>query len=345
MTMDVNALANVRGDYLTARMQDLRRQERRGLAEFLACLGEMERRRLHLELGFGSIFAYLVEQFGYDKASAYRRWKACGLVARFPILVEYVADGRLGLITLVLLRDVLDEARLGEVLDRAAGRTVEEVERLVAALAPEPAPAEMIRRLPVAAAADAANGFTEKPGDLATAPLAGPAPPAAPAQPARPATVEPINATQHVVRFTVDDGFLADLAAVKALLSHQYPAGALAGVLHHCMRRTLDAGRRRGGRRAARPTAPDSLHTPAVMEAEVRRRDGGSCAYVAPDGRRCGSTHQLEVHHLLARGKQGATTLENLGLRCRAHNRFHAEQDFGVEHVARAIAASQQPLF
>ena len=48
---------------------------------------------------------------------------------------------------------------------------------------------------------------------------------------------------------------------------------------------------------------------------------------------------------MLARGKQGATTVENLGQRCRAHNRYHAEQDFGVEHVAQAIAASQQALF
>ena len=200
-TIDVSKLANVKADYLTSRMQDLRRQERQGLAEFLACLGEMERRRLHLELGFGSIFAYLVDQFGYDKASAYRRWKACGLVARFPILVDYIADGRLGLITLVLLRDVLDEARLDEILGRAAGRTVEEVERLVAALAPDPAPAEMIRKLPPATPEPAA-GFSEKPTHPAPTPVE-----AAPA--ARPATIEPINAAQHVVRFTVDDGFLA----------------------------------------------------------------------------------------------------------------------------------------
>jgi len=46
-------------------------------------------------------------------------------MARFPVIAEYLADGRLGLVTLVLLREVLDESNLRQILDRAAGRTEE----------------------------------------------------------------------------------------------------------------------------------------------------------------------------------------------------------------------------
>jgi hypothetical protein len=38
-----------------------------------------------------------------------------------------------------------------------------------------------------------------------------------------------------------------------------------------------------------------------------------------------------------ARG--GPPTTANLTLRCRAHNRHEAEQDFGREHIARKCAA------
>src|SRR5687767_1107104 len=99
-TMIASELAKVPSDGLTKTMYDLRRQERQLLVQFLACLGEMERRQLHLELGFSSIFTYMTEQLGYEKATAYRRMEASPLMAAFPIIAEYLADGRLGLTAL-----------------------------------------------------------------------------------------------------------------------------------------------------------------------------------------------------------------------------------------------------
>ena len=67
---------------------------------------------------------------------------------RFPIIREFLMDGRLCERTLPLLRDVLEESRLIEILDRAAGRTEEQIQLLVAALAPQPAKADLFRKLP-----------------------------------------------------------------------------------------------------------------------------------------------------------------------------------------------------
>jgi hypothetical protein len=133
---------------LTARLYELRKQERNLLVEFLAYLAELDRRQLYLELGFSSTFAFLVDHLGYTKSAAFRRTTAARLVARFPVVLSYVGDGRLCLTTLVELRDVLDEDRLGDILDRAAGRTEEQVRELVAALRPRPAPMDLLRRLP-----------------------------------------------------------------------------------------------------------------------------------------------------------------------------------------------------
>src|SRR5687767_4672392 len=69
-------------------------------------------------------------------------------MARFPIVREYLSDGRLCERTLPHLRDVLEESRMTEILDRAAGRTEEQIQLLVAALAPQPARADLFRKLP-----------------------------------------------------------------------------------------------------------------------------------------------------------------------------------------------------
>src|SRR3990170_7472623 len=106
----------------------------------------MDRRRLYLELGWPSLFAYCVEHLGLSKASAFRRTAAARLVARFPVVADYLADGRLNLTTLVELRDVLVEDRLDEIVGRAGGRPEEQGKELFAAPAPRPAPADLFPR-------------------------------------------------------------------------------------------------------------------------------------------------------------------------------------------------------
>src|SRR5215467_6515567 len=112
-------------------------------------MAEVDRRRLYLDMAFPSLFAFATDYLGYSKAAAFRRTTAARLLARFPVVADYLADGRLGLTTLVELRDVLVPERLDEILGRAAGRTEEEVKALVAALALRPAPPDRFRRLPV----------------------------------------------------------------------------------------------------------------------------------------------------------------------------------------------------
>jgi 5-methylcytosine-specific restriction endonuclease McrA len=60
----------------------------------------------------------------------------------------------------------------------------------------------------------------------------------------------------------------------------------------------------------------------------VWKRDEAQCAFVGSAGR-CPERSFLELHHLIPFAAGGATTVENLQLRCRAHNQYEAEQYFG----------------
>lgn len=55
----------------------------------------------------------------------------------------------------------------------------------------------------------------------------------------------------------------------------------------------------------------------------------------------CGSTHQLQFHHIVPFARGGAATVENTKLVCSAHNAHFAEQDFGTDHMRRMRDSSR----
>ena len=68
------------------------------------------------------------------------------------------------------------------------------------------------------------------------------------------------------------------------------------------------------------------------MRASVKRavwaRDGGQCAFIGSEGR-CTARGFLELHHVEPFALGEPTTIENLQLRCRAHNAYEAAMEFG----------------
>jgi hypothetical protein len=67
-------------------------------------------------------------------------------------------------------------------------------------------------------------------------------------------------------------------------------------------------------------------HCPAAVARAVFLRDGQQCSYVSPDGRRCSARRCLELDHVVPWAVGGESTVENLRLRCRAHNQRYARQ-------------------
>ena len=81
--------------------------------------------------------------------------------------------------------------------------------------------------------------------------------------------------------------------------------------------------------RPARVTKPGSRTVPAHVQREVWARDGGRCAFVGRSGMRCSARAFLEYHHCDPHAHHGPATVENIALRCRAHNAYEAELVFG----------------
>lgn len=77
---------------------------------------------------------------------------------------------------------------------------------------------------------------------------------------------------------------------------------------------------------------------PASVRRAVFERDHGQCAFVDAEGRRCTERHFLEFDHVDALAVGGDSSVENVRLLCKWHNRLEAERLFGRPWVRRAIA-------
>ena len=81
---------------------------------------------------------------------------------------------------------------------------------------------------------------------------------------------------------------------------------------------------------AATPTAKPCASGRAIsagVRRQVWQRDGGRCSYVDPQtGRRCNSTHLIEIDHIVPHALGGGADPGNLRLLCGAHHRHRHAQ-------------------
>jgi hypothetical protein len=89
--------------------------------------------------------------------------------------------------------------------------------------------------------------------------------------------------------------------------------------------------------RGSRGSDPHSRYIPAEVKRHVWARDDGACAFVARNGRRCGERAFVEFHHVDPHAAGGKATVDNIELRCRAHNRYEADLYFGPPGRDRII--------
>ena len=79
---------------------------------------------------------------------------------------------------------------------------------------------------------------------------------------------------------------------------------------------------------APKPDVPASIR--AHIRREVCERDEGRCAFVDAKGRRCQSGWQVEFHHCVPYARGGPHSVDNIELRCRAHNQYEADLEYGA---------------
>jgi 5-methylcytosine-specific restriction endonuclease McrA len=166
------------------------------------------------------------------------------------------------------------------------------------------------------------------------------------------ATAKPIVALsprRYKIEITVDEATHDKLRSLQDLLARSStgrdPAAIISRAIDALLVRTLARKAACTDRPRSRKPSSTPAHDvaashrghrgqrsrglPAAVRREVWRRDSGRCCYVDVGGRRCRETNNIEFHHKTPFALGGLPTTENIELRCRAHNQFQADLDFG----------------
>jgi len=146
--------------------------------------------------------------------------------------------------------------------------------------------------------------------------------------------VRPLAPERYEIRFTASAETREKLRLAQDLLGHAVPTGDLAQVFDRALNVLVEELVKRKFAATERPRrsrgqSDDSRNIPAEVKRKAFVRDGGCCAFVSSDGRRCGSKRFPEFHHLEPYGVGGKPTVDNIQLRCGVHNRYEAGLFYG----------------
>ncbi len=353
----LSSLGRLSDDRLVAEMTRLAGCERGVTVELIAHLAEFDTRRLYLGAGFASLFVYCTAALRLSEHEAYNRIEAARAARRFPVILELLRDGAINLTTIRLLAPHLTCENHAELLASASGRSRREVEELLAGRFPRPAVPPSVRKLPEAnlevATLRGAIGASALPAPEATEAATVTPPPASVwppssatlTSPKHRAALVPLSLDQYKVTFTAKAETCQKLRRAQDLLRHQIPDGNLAEIFDRALSALLEDLERKklaatDRPRSSRGTDPGSRHIPAGVRRAVWLRDGGRCAFVAKDGRRCTERGLLEFHHAHPYAAGGNASVVNIALRCRPHNGHEAKLYFGPTRSIGGVATA-----
>lgn len=118
------------GDDLEAGLLRLRHRERALDVWILRGLIELDRRKLYLDRGCASLYAYCVERLGYCGSSAGRRIAVARAMSRIPRIEAMLLSGEARLSTVAMAAKELD--RDESVLEEIRGKSQREVQEVLA---------------------------------------------------------------------------------------------------------------------------------------------------------------------------------------------------------------------
>jgi hypothetical protein len=300
-TLAPSSLAQLSDRDLLDQLGQAADNERGATARLIVLLQEVEARRLYLALGYSSLYTYCTRVLHLSESAAYRRIEVARLARRFPIVLELLESGSVTLEVLHVLNPHLTTANHGALLEQAQHRSRSDVEHMVATLCPRD-------DVPTAIA------------QLATPP----------------SHTAPLAPDRYEVQCTISGEAYQQLRELQDLMRHTVPDGDIGPILERAITVLLDevSRVRKGAVKHPRPSEPGDGSTRYIRRS-VRRavwaKCNGRCAYVGTEGR-CNVGGRLEVHHVIPFSEGGRSDVDNLELRCRAHNAYEADSRAGTFH-------------
>ena len=324
-------------------------RESSATATVLAHIAESEARQRYLVLAFPSMLEYCRGRLRYPREAAKKRLRAARVARRFPVLFDALAEHRLSLSAIVLLAPHLTRENSEELVGAASNQSTAEVERLLAERFPRTELLALVEAVPGSSPAQAARD--------ASSAGAVPGAPGAIVRQGSPGTlrarnarswVEPIAARRYALHCSVDQETHDLLVRAQELLSHAVPAGDIAEVVKRglvlLVRRLEQRKLAKTDRpRRSRRSSADPRRLPAPVRRAVWQRDGVQCTYVcAETGQRCPARQLLELDHIVPVARGGQATVDNLRVRCRAHNGSEADRVFGAAFMETKRAEARR---
>lgn len=275
-------------------------KERETTALLVKYLAEIERRKLFVECGFTSIFAYCTEKLKMSEGQAHRRIQAARLLNQIPRIDEKIKTGQLNLANISKMA--------GHFKDQKT--PIQEKEKILGQI--ENKNARQVDQLAIGLWGDEAV----KPKEV----------------------VKPISKTQIQVSVTLDEETLGLLNELKGELLHK-GVKDLAGVIKElCKERKEQKLKERNKALtfAQNETVATSKSISRAIPRPIRRqvfiRAQYKCEHAtfvtqeaAPTA--CGSTFGLEIDHIKPWSHGGTHDAANLRVLCQAH---HSRESFKI---------------
>ncbi|WP_413293481.1 HNH endonuclease [Bdellovibrio sp. HCB185ZH] len=334
-------------------MKTLAQRERDLLHEVLLTIKEIDSRRTFLELGFGSLFDYLVKGVGYSEGSAQRRIDAARMMREIPEIAEKIQRGELKLNQISLIQKASREVFKNQSI------TVTTKEKL-----------QVINDL-------CGKNHTEsqqKVAEFFDLPVLQP-------------THQKTQADESVrVEFTLSKEAYAKVKHAQSLLSHAVPSTDMSRFLEFLAEKVIQ---QKAGSKPKKSFERNKLNTsrmfkkskmnepeeskkskeagigmprenpekvspadvsqnakstatvavnrskPSAKDVKRIRIEQGCCQFVDPvTGRRCENTWRLQVDHKHSQWAAGGHEIDNLQLLCAGHNKLKYRTEAGIRYLS-----------
>jgi hypothetical protein len=296
---------------LLVELKDLVSHERETTTDILHYLREIERRKIHLERGYPSLFEFTLKELGYSSGSAFRRISAMRLMKSLPEVEDKIKSGVLSLSVAAqaygFFREegkhrIISKEEKKVTVESLSGLSTRECERKLLALSPTSAlPKEKERVI--------SEEFTQ-------------------------------------IQFVADRELLEKLERLKGLLAHRNFEGGYTRLFHQLadlalkkLDPTQNSSKQnsltqitptpneseRQIRESEKTSSGTGRHIPIGVKRIVFERDDGRCKYRdKKTGRVCDSQHAIEYDHITPLCMGGDSSAANLRLLCSAHHRMES---------------------
>ncbi|MEK2646179.1 HNH endonuclease [Bdellovibrio sp. BCCA] len=296
-------------------------KERTTTLAVLQCLGEIEIRRLFVDLGFSSMYEMCIKHYKYSEGQTQRRLSAARLLKELPEIESKIQSGNLNITTLAKVQTfvraekqaqhVLSKEEKLQLLEGLQNKSTREAEK------------ELVRQ-------SHQPEFLLGKFNISETSL-------------NESAVKNSATSESFVKFEalLDQENQKLLQEFKELFAHELSDTSSLSVLQLLLKKTLKEKKQKLGlvsvqkHNARLPSAPKVAPLRSAISIHVKRavwrRAQGCCEHVDSNSKqRCLSKYALQTDHIKPVALGGDNSIQNLALLCRAHNSRRAVKTFGV---------------